>query len=125
LIPSDLFVTPVSGSVGVSPRVVAVVEFNEPMLGSSITGSTFTLKSGANTISATVAYNPVTWAATLTPTSVLRNNTTYTVQLTTGVTNAQSVALAAPITWTFTTAQPVPSPSRLWYPGLSPLQRRY
>ena len=123
VIPGDVFVTPANGATSVSPRVVIVVEFNEPMLGSTITTSTWTLKLGSTSISGTVLYSPVTWAATFTPSSILDAYATYTAQITTGVTNAQGTALANPITWTFTTGAGTRA-AKPWFSGLrSPTAR--
>ena len=67
VIPGDVYVTPANGATGVSQRAVIVVEFDEPMLGASITNSTFTVKVGGTPISGIIAYNPITWTATFTP----------------------------------------------------------
>ena len=103
VIPGDVYVTPANGATSVSPRVVIVVEFDEPMLGSTITTSTFTLKLNGNSVSGTVVYNPVTWAATFTPTVPLNRYEAYIAQVSTGVTNAEGIALSNPINWTFVT----------------------
>ena len=44
VLPADTYVTPANGATSVSLRVVIVVQFNEPMLGSTITAGTFMLK---------------------------------------------------------------------------------
>ena len=119
--PTNVYILPANGLTGVSPRTVIVIQFNEPMLGSTFTSTTFTLKLGANSVNAGVAYDSATWTATLTPSASLLGNATYTVQVTTGVENAQGVALASPITWSFTTraVAGTGSTSRPWFPALS------
>ena len=115
--PTDVSLTPAPGATGISASVVIVAQFNEPMTSSTITTSTFTVKQGSRSISGTVAYNVSTWAATFTPSSKLASPITYTVQLSTGIQNAAGTALAAPITWSFTTSSSTCAP-RLWFPGL-------
>ncbi|MDX6411688.1 MAG: large repetitive protein, partial [Gaiellaceae bacterium] len=78
--------------------------FTRPMNGNTFTTSTFTLWRPDNTqVPATPSYNAATNTATITPTLPLSYLTTYTVKLTTGVTDANGVPLASPVTWTFTT----------------------
>ena len=119
VVPGDVYVTPANGLSGASQRVVVVIEFDEPMLGSSITSSTFTLKLGGTAVPGTVAYNPTTWTATFTPAGTLASYSSYTAQLTTAVQNAQGVALPNPITWSFTTAAGRSASAMAWFPGLS------
>ncbi len=109
--PTVTSVTPVNLTNGVAITSTATATFSEAMNSSTITGSTFTL-------------TPAGWAgrgsdrqlqqrqltATLTPTSPLAYNTTYTAQITTGVTSSTGTALAANYSWTFTTAT-APPPS--------------
>jgi hypothetical protein len=118
VVPAEISVTPANGATRVSPRVVVVATFNEPMRASSITASTFMLKLGGVAVPATVAYNPVTWTATLTPTSVLNGLTSYVAQLTTGVTNLGGYPLPSAVSWGFVTAMSS-RPNLAWYPGLS------
>ncbi len=113
--PTDTSLTPSPGATGISQRVVIVVQFNEPMLGTTITGSTFTLTQGGTSIAGTVAYNLSTYAATFTPTSILAAAVTYTATVTTGVTNASGTALATPIGWSFTTAATTVNSRPRWY----------
>jgi hypothetical protein len=68
---------------------------------STITTSTFLLSGG---ITGTVSYNSTSKIATFTPSSTLEKNTSYTVTLTTGITNSSGTPLAANYTWTFTTS---------------------
>ena len=102
--PTDVTLTPAADATFVSTRTIVAIQFNEPMLGTSITTLTFTLKSGGRSVPGTVAYNPITWIATFTPSGLLPSGLIYTAQVTTGVQNAEGTALATPITWGFTTA---------------------
>jgi O-glycosyl hydrolase len=75
----------------------------------TITDSTFTLTpQGGSAVAATVSYNSTNLTATLAPAAPLAYNTTYTAEVTTGVTSSAGIALAANDTWTFTTATAPP-----------------
>ena len=124
VIPGAVSVTPSNGSTFVSARVVIVVEFDEPMNSASINATTFTLNSGTVAVMGDITYDPVSWTVTFTPSTMLESNLTYTVQVTTGVTNIYGVALPAPITWQFMTGLSAVSSVRSWFPGLGkPTQR--
>jgi hypothetical protein len=96
--------TPASGATGVSRSTTATATFSRSMDASSLTTSSFTLKGpGGVAVPSTVSYNGTTKVATLTPSSALAANTTYTVQLDTTVRGADGMTLASPVTWSFTT----------------------
>jgi hypothetical protein len=85
----------------------AQATFSEAMDASTISGSTFTLKQGATTVPAAVTYDAGTKTATLTPSSNLLNNTTYTATVKGGTSGVKDLAgnpLASDKTWSFTTA---------------------
>lgn len=88
-------------ATGVPTNKDISVTFSEPMQVASITTSTFTLKKGTAVIPGTVSYTGTT--ATFNPSVVLDANTMYTATVTTGVKDADGVALASNITWNFTT----------------------
>ena len=93
---------PASGAqsnVGVSSVVTAT--FNGAMQPSTIS---FTLTpSGGNPVLASVSYNSSTNTETLTPGAVLAYSTTYTATISGGQ-SGSGVVMAAPFTWSFTTA---------------------
>ncbi len=124
VIPSAVSVTPANSATSVSTRVVVVVEFDEPMLSSSITSATFTLKLGTQSVTGTIAYNPVTWTATFTPLGSLKSSQVYTARLTTGVTNTNGTPLSSPVTWEFSTATSTRSGAAGWFPGLGSARAR-
>jgi hypothetical protein len=98
-----------AGSVAVATNVTAT--FSEPMNPATITGTTFELRDAGNApVPATVSYNVGAQAAVLTPSSPLLYSSTYTVEVTTGMEDANGNALTAGQTWSFTTTAPPPPP---------------
>jgi hypothetical protein len=81
----------------------------------TITTTTFQLRNPSNTlVSATVSYNAATRTVTLTPSSVLANNTTYTARAVGGSTGVKDVAgnaLQANFSWSFTTVPDTTPPT--------------
>lgn len=93
--------TPAAGAGSVSVNGTVTATFSEPVQANTIS---LVLKNGAgNTIPATVVYDDATQTATLTPNAVLANSTTYTATLS-GAKDAAGNTMAAPVTWSFTTA---------------------
>jgi hypothetical protein len=85
------------------------VTFSEPMDPSTITGTTFTLSQGANTILGTVTYTDTT--AIFSPAANLAPSTIYTATIKTGVKDLAENALANNYVWSFTTGKSVSAPS--------------
>jgi len=82
--------------------------FNEAVQATSVTVGSFVLKSSSGaTVTAAVAYNSSTNTATLTPSSLLANSTTYTATLS-GVTDAAGHVMASAFSWSFSTG-PAPA----------------
>jgi hypothetical protein len=87
------------------------------MNASTITTSTFTLApAGGSPFAASVNYNSTTSVATLTPSASLANDVTYVATViggSSGVKDTSGNAMAANVTWTFTTvasgAPPIPT----------------
>jgi hypothetical protein len=102
-------VTPASGSV-VPVNSTVTATFNEAMDATTITTSTFFVRTGtANPVAATVSYSGGTRTATLTPSSPLASGTPYTATIRGGTTDPrvrdlQGDAMSSDYTWTFTTA---------------------
>ncbi|MBA3288192.1 MAG: Ig-like domain-containing protein, partial [Acidimicrobiia bacterium] len=99
--------TPADGTAGVNAGTTPTATFNEPMKASTITSSTFQLKDAGNVVvPATVTYNATTRTATLTPQGALAYGAAYTATVkggTGGVTDVAGNALAASVTWSFST----------------------
>src|SRR5262249_15553129 len=78
--------------------------FSEPISAASVTGTSFVLRNGANTVAATVSASGST--ATLVPSANLQPSTTYTATLlsgASGIKDSAGTALASDFTWSFTT----------------------
>jgi methionine-rich copper-binding protein CopC len=100
--------TPASGATGVATNTSVTATFSLALLASSITGTTFVLKSPSGTaVSATVSYNSTTDTATLTPSGLLANSTTYTATIS-GIESLLGILLPSAFSWSFTTG-PAPT----------------
>ena len=100
-VPTVVTIAPASAAVGVARNAAIIATFSEAMASTSITSSTFTLRSGTTVIPGVVTYSGVT--ATLVPTAFLAPNTAFTATISTGARSAAGSALASARTWTFTT----------------------
>jgi methionine-rich copper-binding protein CopC len=100
--------TPANGATGVATGTTVTATFSEAMDANTIGGSTFELRTtaGGALVSATVSYNATTRVATLTPGAALTAGTGYTAIVKGGATGAKDSAgnaLAADVSWAFTT----------------------
>ena len=106
--PTVTGVSPAAGATGVSPATKVAVNFSEPMNAATVNGSNLTLKNAAgNPVSATVAYDALTFVATLTPVSPLALSATYTATVkggAGGVADTSGNVLASDFAWSFNTA---------------------
>jgi methionine-rich copper-binding protein CopC len=93
--------SPASGATGVSPSTNVTATFSEPVQG--VSGSTFTLRRGSTSVSASVSYDSATRTARLDPASDLTAGATYTASLTNGIRDLAGNALSA-LSWSFTVA---------------------
>jgi LmbE family N-acetylglucosaminyl deacetylase len=115
--------TPAAGAVNVSLGTSVSATFSEPIAPASVTTASFVLRdAGGNTVSASVSASGST--ATLQPTSALQPSTTYTATLLSGSNGIKDLAgnaLAADVTWSFTTLTPdlTPPNSTVGFPASS------
>jgi hypothetical protein len=111
--PAVSAVTPASGTTGVAVTTTPTATFNHAMNAATLTTTTFVLQGpGGTTVPATVAYNSTTFTATLTPSSSLAASTTYTATIvggSSGVFDANGLALSSSVAWTFTTVAGTPN----------------
>ncbi|MDI1321756.1 MAG: Ig-like domain-containing protein [Algoriphagus sp.] len=99
--PRVLSTDPQNNAMNVPLNKVVKAIFSEPMNPATISGLTFTLKQGANTVNGSVTYSGTT--ASFTPNNPLSPNLTYTATITTGAQNLAGTGLADDYVWTFTT----------------------
>ena len=103
--------TPISGATGVATSTAPTATFNEAVQASTVTSSNLVLKSSSGaTVPAAVSYNSSTNTATLTPSALLANSTTYTATVS-GVEDTAGDPMAAPFSWSFTTAAATTPPT--------------
>ena len=95
--------TPASGATGVVTNTTVTATFNEAVQASTVNTTDFVLKSSnGNTVTATVSYNSSNYTATLTPSALLANSTTYTATVS-GVKDVAGDPMTSPFSWSFTT----------------------
>jgi hypothetical protein len=103
--PTVIAVLPPNGSIGVCQNTVILATFSEAMNPSTINSTTFTLAGpGATSVMGQVVYDPLSHAATFTPSADLALNTLFTATITTGAQNLFGESLANNFVWTFTSA---------------------
>ncbi len=117
--------TPSAGATGVAIASSISVKFSESMDASSISSSSIELRTPTNTlVPATVSYDSFGFSASITPTSALQPQTTYTVIVKGGaadprVKDAAGNALIANSTWAFTTLS-LNCPCTIWPSSTTP-----
>ena len=128
--PTVSSVFPGSGSTGVSATANVTATFSENMDASTITAATFELRDAANALVASaVSYDAATRTATLDPNASLALGSTYTARVRGGTADprakdAAGNALAANLSWSFTTTTTPPPPDNcpctIWAPTTVP-----
>src|SRR4029453_8642292 len=109
--------SPSGGDANVNVDANVTVTFSEAMDATSVGGATVELRDPSNAlVSSTVGYDAASFTATLNPTASLSAGTTYTARVRGGsvdprVKDVAGNALAADVTWTFTTAAAAPPPT--------------
>ncbi len=111
-VPSIVFRYPVNGSASVTTTTGISISFDEPLHPGSLTPGIVRLTDGVNTVPTVVTYIVPGNTIMMFPEVLLRNNTTYTIEVAGGITDTSIVApntmqAAAPATtvstWSFTT----------------------
>ena len=93
---------PVAGATGVALNSKVTATFSKPIDPTTITAASFTLKQGTTAVAGAVALGAGN-VAMFTPAAALAGSTVYTATITTAVADLAGNALAAAVTWTFTT----------------------
>src|SRR5262249_44616193 len=112
--PTVVSTTPPAGATGVSPTTAVTAAFSEAIDPATVSTTTFTLAAGGTPVSGVVTGSGA--AAQLTLSAPLARATTYTATIKGGpggVADLLGHALAADVTWTFTTAAAGPDPALL------------
>lgn len=101
--PMVVSTTPLTDATSVPLNTLLTAAFNESILPTSVTASSFTLVTGGNSVAATVAYSEAGRIATLTPTAALQPSTLYSATLATDIRDLAGNALASATLWSFMT----------------------
>jgi hypothetical protein len=103
--PSVASTTPASNALGVPVGTTVTATFDRSVVASSIQ---FTLTGpGSQSVAGTTSYNNTTFTASFQPSAALAAGVIYTATIN-GATTQSGVAMAAPFTWSFTTASACP-----------------
>ena len=108
--PTVAMTSPANGAIGVSATTGVTATFSEAMSATTINTSTFELRDATNAVvPSAVTYNSATFTATLTPSGTLIAPAAYSATVKGGATDPRAKdvagnALAANVTWSFTTA---------------------
>jgi hypothetical protein len=96
--------SPAEGATGVATNSLITVTFSRDMNASKVDTNNFYLRtSTGDKVSSTVAYNASTRVATLTPKMPFQPNTSYTVTVSSSITDAVGTRLLKQYNWTFMT----------------------
>ena len=102
--------TPANGATAVSRTTTVTAAFDRDLDPATVIGANVKLTGpGGTSVPAAVSYDNATRRITLAPSATLAASTTYTATLTTGLKATDGAALAATVTWTFTTQGPPPA----------------
>ncbi len=105
--PSVLSVDPADGADNPPVTNAITVKFSEPVDVTTINTNTFMLlKNGSEKITGTIQYDSLLYKAVFTPNSVLEDNSTYTVRLTTGIKDLSGNSLSPVFLSTFAITTP-------------------
>ena len=105
--PTVASAVPIDGTTGVALNGTINVTFDKSMSPSTISVSNFTLMAGASPVDGIVTYDDASLTATFTPIANLAVGTAYTATITTGMKDSSGNALAANMSWSFTTGAAV------------------
>jgi alpha-tubulin suppressor-like RCC1 family protein len=97
---------PLPNTVGTSVQGgVITVTFSEAINTATVTNSSFTVQSAAGPVTGTISFGAGNTQATFTPSATLAFDTSYTVTVTTGVTDPSGNALPGNVVWGFNTGK--------------------
>ena len=103
--PAVVSTAPAEAATGIPVDTIISATFNQQMNPSTVNESTFVLSDPESAlVPGEVTYDSANFIGMFTPHSPLLPATTYTVGISSGVTNIADKPLPADFTWTFTTA---------------------
>jgi hypothetical protein len=111
--PTLLSVLPASGSISVEPASSIVLQFSEPVARASIVPASVSLSGPGGTVAADYTFNDSDRTVTMTPSQPLPLNRTFTVSVTSAVTDVAGNPLATASSTTFKTKSPDTTPPRV------------
>jgi hypothetical protein len=115
---------PATDATGVDVGATSSATFSEAIDSATVNSSTVLLRTASGTsVSGTVAYDPSTRTASITPTAPLAYSTTYTVVFkggASGIADLVGNRLSADETWQFTTTAMRACPCTLWPASAAP-----
>ncbi|MDH7475587.1 MAG: lamin tail domain-containing protein [Anaerolineae bacterium] len=104
--------SPANGATGVDLNTNVTATFSEAMDETAVTADVFTLTTDGTPVPGAFSYDPGTNTITFDPTDPLAENTAYTARVEASVMDLAGNRMAAPYTWSFTTAAvPTPTPT--------------
>jgi hypothetical protein len=112
--PPDILTTsPLNGAAGVATDAIITITFSEALAPATVNSSTISLRvtGSGPAIAGTVTYNSASGTATLTPSSALSNNTSYTVTVSAGIKDLAGNPLPSLLTFNFLTVAPGTPPT--------------
>ena len=103
--PKVLTTTPAADATGVFTDATIRARTDRKLDPATVTSSSFTVRpaSGGSPVAAQASYDAATRTARLTPDARLAPSTRYTAEVGTGVQASDGLALADPVSWSFTT----------------------
>ena len=114
-----------NGAKGVAVTSLVTARFNETLLGSTISTTTFKVQAGTTSIPGNVTLSDDGKTAMFDPTSLLTASISYTATITTGVKDLAGNPMVTAKTWTFTTAAPSPPTPPPPIPGTDGIKEIY
>ncbi|MBK8397054.1 MAG: Ig-like domain-containing protein [Leptospiraceae bacterium] len=117
--PTVSLVSPGSSATNVSPNTNIFITFSKSMMAATLNNTNITLLDGATPVTGTV-FTFGTTGAYFTPAATLGNSKTYTVNISTGVTDLNGVAMASSYSSTFTTSAATPDTTPPTVTSISP-----
>ena len=102
--PAVTSTTPAKGATMVAPNAAINATFTKAMDSATFNPATFTLVGpGSTSIAGKITYDVTNQIVTFTPTNALATNSLFTATVTTGAKDLEGNALAANVSWSFTT----------------------